>query len=40
MGAVADLTLSTLIEDMKAIAEVSKSKRESQLSTVEVRKAF
>jgi hypothetical protein len=40
LGAMAELTLSTMIEDMKSLSEVSKTKKESVLSTAEVRKAL
>lgn len=37
---MAEMTLSNMIEDMKSISEVSKTKKESVLSTAEVRKAL
>lgn len=40
MGAMAEFTLSSMLEDMKSLGEVSKNKKGSVLSTAEVRKAL
>lgn len=40
MGAMVEMTLSNTLEDIKSLGEVSKNKKGSTLTTVEVRKAL